>query len=151
MDAFENRINQLPGTSLFTFQPTGCARSNVAIHAANSRMGRVLMSGEFRFHHMTALPAELWRFHVLNRTVCALCANDDVSGGGHSEEDRKLPNVCSTVPGYPQVMFGATDAPPGKEHAKRDQDEAGNEDNRDQNKDNDADVGIAGVPSKLNG
>src|SRR5208283_3315205 len=78
MNAFKNRVNKLPGAALFTLQPTGGARSNVALHAINSRVCRVLMGDEFRFHYVTALPAELWRFHVLNSAVGALRPDDDV-------------------------------------------------------------------------
>ena len=88
MDAFENGVNELPGTALFALQPTSRTGSNVATHALNSGMRRVQMGGEFGFHDVTALPAELRRFHVRNRAVCALCPNDDVERGGHSEKDR---------------------------------------------------------------
>src|SRR5271165_2405106 len=151
MNAFEDRVNELPGTTLFALQPAGCTRGDVAIHAVNSGMGRVLMGDEFRFHDVTALPAELWRFHVLNRAVGALCPDDDVCGGGHGEEDGELPDVDSPVSGCKQILFGAEDALPGKEHPERNQDESENEDNRDYKKDDDADVGIAGVSSKLSG
>ena len=57
------------------------------------------MGGVFRFHDVAALPAELWRFHVLHSAVCALCPNDDVCGGGYREENGKLPNVGSPVAG----------------------------------------------------
>ncbi len=149
MNAFENHINQLPGTCLLTFHPTDCTRSNVAIHAFNSRVGRVLMGGEFRFHDVATLSAELWRFHILNSAICALGPNHDVGGGGHRKENRKLPNVGSPVAGSKQSCSARTDAPPGKEDPESDQHETQDEDNRDHKKDDDADVGIAGVPSKL--
>jgi len=99
---------------------------------------------------VATLPAELWRFHMLNSAVCALCPNGDVCGGGHREEDGKFPNISSPVAGSKTIVLSPEDAPPCKEYPECDQDEAEDEDNRDQKKDDDADVGIAGVPSKLN-
>ena len=46
-------------------------------------------------------------------------------------------------------MFSASDTPPGKEYSERDQNQPEDEDNRDQKEDDDADIGIARVPSKL--
>ena len=107
MNAFENRVNQLPGACLLTFYPTDCTGSNVAIHAFDSRMGRVLMGGEFGFHNVAALPAELRRFHVLHSAVCALCSDDDVCGGGYREENGQFPNVGSTVAGSKTIVLSA--------------------------------------------
>src|SRR5215831_18276069 len=99
VDAFENGVNQLPSAPFFTLHPTRCTRSNVAPHALNSRVRRVLMSGEFRFHDVTALSTELWRFHVLNSAICALCPDQNVEACGNGEKDYELPNVDSPVTG----------------------------------------------------
>src|SRR5271167_2782080 len=107
------------------------------------------MSGKFRFHDVAALSAKLGRLHMLYRAVCALGPNDDVSDGGHGEENRQPPNEGPPVGGRQQRFLGAFDAPPGKEDSERDQYQAQNEDNWDDNKDHNADVWVAGVASKL--
>ena len=78
-DTLKNGVHQLAGPGLLAFHPPGRTRGNVVIHTQAARVRRVLMGGEFRFHHMTGLPAELGRLHMLDRSVCALRSNDDVS------------------------------------------------------------------------
>jgi hypothetical protein len=108
------------------------------------------MGGEFRFHDVTALPAELWRFHVLNSAVCALCPNEDVNGGGHGEENGEFPKVHAAVGTFQQSFLDRFNTPPRKENSPSDQYQAEDENDRDKNKDNNADVRVAGMPAKLN-
>ena len=109
------------------------------------------MGGEFRFHDVTTLPAELWCFHVLNRPVCPLCPNDDISGGSHREKNCEFPNVRAPVRTFQHPFRGRFNPPPRKENPQGDQYKAEDENNRDNNKNNNADVRIVGVPSKFNG
>jgi hypothetical protein len=107
------------------------------------------MSGEFRLHDMTALPAELWRFHVLNSAVCALGPNDDVNGGSHGEENGEFPNIDPPFRTLQQSFLDRFNTSPRKENPQGDQYKAEDENNRDKNKDNNPDVRIIGVTSKL--
>ncbi|HVO64708.1 MAG TPA: hypothetical protein VMT53_27550 [Terriglobales bacterium] len=149
MDAMENSVSQLPQAALLTSHPANSTRGNVAIYALHVRVRRVLVGDELWFHDVTALSAELGRFHMLNSTIGALGPNHDVNCSGYSEKDCKLPKHSSPVGGRQQRLLVAFDAPPRQEDSERDQYEADDEDNRDYEKDHYADVGVAGVASKL--
>ena len=119
----------------------------MATHAFHTGVRRVLVGGELGLHHVTALSAELDRLHVLYRPVCALCSNDDVDSARHGEENDKLANVNAAVGGRRlQPLLDACDASPGKEHPQSSQHQAEDEDNRDKNKNYNADVGIVAWP-----
>src|SRR5208337_5384798 len=81
--------------------------------------------------------------------VCALCPNDDVNGGGHGEENGEFPNVDPPVRTIQQSFLYRFNTPPREENSQGDQYKAEDENNRDKNKDNNADVRIIGVTSKL--
>jgi hypothetical protein len=104
------------------------------------------MSCEFGCHDMAALPAELDRLHVLDGSVGSLCADDDVDCRSHGEEDREFPKI-----GAPVLTDGESflDSLPGEENTHGDQHQARYEDNWDDDKDENADVRIAGVSSNL--
>jgi len=148
-DAMENNVSQLPHAALLTFHPADSTGGNVAIHALHARVRRVLVGDELWFHYVTALPAELGGFHMLDSTVGALGSNHDVDCSGRSEENRKLPKHRPPVGGCQQRLLGAYNASPRQEDSERDQYEAEDENHWDDEKDNYADVWVAGVASKL--
>jgi hypothetical protein len=104
------------------------------------------MSCKFGFHNMAALPAELDCLHMFHGPVGSLCADDDVRCSGHVEEDRKFPKIGAPVLADWESFL---DPPPGKENTQRDQQQPGYEDSWDGDKDENADVRIAGVSSNL--
>ena len=74
----EDHVQQLPCTGHLTMHPPGRTWGDMAIHAKNIGMRRVLMCGELRFHDMATLAAELGRLHMLDGAVSALGPDYDI-------------------------------------------------------------------------
>jgi hypothetical protein len=95
---------------------------------------------------MATLSAELDCLHVLDGSIGSLCADDDVHRSSHSEEDRKSPKIYTPVLADRESFL---DSPSGKENTHGDQQQTSYEDNWDDDKDENADVRIAGMASNL--
>jgi len=106
------------------------------------------MRRKFRFHDVAALSAELLRLHMLHRAIRALCADDDVDCGSYGEEDRQPSKIRLPVGYDSQPLLNLS---PGQIKPKGDQHQADDEYDWNENKNDNPDVGIVGVPSKLEG
>lgn len=95
---------------------------------------------------MAALPAELDGLHVFDGPIGTLCADYDVDCSSYNEEDRESPKIGAPVLANGESFF---DSPPSEKNTYGDQQQTSYEDNRDDDKDENADVRIAGMASNL--
>lgn len=78
-----------PG-KLRTHEPT-CPGTNVALHAFDSRVRRILVRTEFRRHHRVArLSAKSRRVHIRHALVRRIRKNRNVQGAGRRDEQKPV-------------------------------------------------------------
>src|SRR5262249_38275755 len=100
-------------------------------------------------HHMATLSAELHCLHVMNGTVGALCADDNVDGAGHPEENCELSNTGFPFSARQWSLLHGCDTPARQEYPARDEHKTENEDHRYKNEHHYSDVRVAGVAAEL--
>jgi hypothetical protein len=111
-------------------------------------MRRNLMRGKLRLHHVTGLPAELDRVHVLYGAVARLASNYHIEGGHAGEKDGHSP-PC----GFAVLNDGETrgDAPFRQHDSDGDERQAGEKNNRDEDKNQQSNVRIVHAPTNVRG
>jgi len=119
----------------------------VTLNAFHSGMRRILIGGELRFHRMAARPAKLGRLHVLDRPICELRPDKKIREGC----DAKKP--CQSLHCYLAIKSTLNQMLPNlaltQINADRDEHQSGKENGRNNQKDNNSDVGILGVAADL--
>ena len=109
-------------------------------------MRRSLVCREFRLHDVAALAAELNRFHMLHSPVGPLSGDDDIGSRCEGEKNHNAPYGCRAVQ-YGSKPFPC--AASSEIDANGDQRKAQAKEQRDGDKNNQADIGIAGVTPNL--
>src|SRR5579871_695907 len=110
-------------------------------------MRRILVTGEFRAHHVAARSAELRRLHVADGPIGELCSEQDIQQGGQAEEPGE-PFDCRTT-----IELGrrylSVNLPFAEVNADRDQEESQEENGRKNKEDDNPDIRIVVAAAEM--
>ena len=143
----EYRLDQLAGSIRLAADPTRSSGRYMAFDALDSGMKRVLIGRILRLHAVTTRATKLGSFHVLDSSVSNLGPDDDVE---HSDDANKPSDTTqSSLAIEARFRQSLAYLALTEEDSDGDQYQSSKKDEREDEKDDDANVGVIYMPADL--
>ena len=144
-------FNKLLGAVYLGGKIRSRARADVAVNARHMRVRGDVIGRVFRMHHMAGLPAKLRRIHVGGAAIAGYGHDQQVGDGSHKHDVKavaKDPVVEIDLGKFSRNLPGFHELSAAQKHAHRDQQQSGHKQGRQQQEEDDSEIGVVIGPAE---